>query len=66
MVGKNEMRPVETRQAYMFFVSILLQDIIANKSIRDALVYEEGFFRSKPVSGHWFVCFATTRSVYWC
>lgn len=26
------------------------QDIQGNKSIRDALIYEENFFRSRPVS----------------
>ena len=34
----------------MVVVWLVLQDILANKSIRDALVYEESFFRSKPVS----------------
>jgi hypothetical protein len=36
-----------------------LQDIAANKSIREALVYEENFFRSRPVSDPFLPCLFT-------
>ncbi|KAG0555684.1 hypothetical protein M758_12G191700 [Ceratodon purpureus] len=40
---------IPLRLGYIGVVNRSQEDIIANKSIRDALVYEEGFFRSKPV-----------------
>ena len=40
-------------------ISIIKQDIVNNRSIKDALVAEEKFFRSRPVCYLylWFLCF---------
>lgn len=40
---------VPLRLGYIGIVNRSQEDIIANKSIRDALAYEEEFFRSRPV-----------------
>ncbi|XP_024383006.1 dynamin-related protein 3A [Physcomitrium patens] len=40
---------IPLRLGYIGVVNRSQEDIIANKSIRDALAYEESFFRSKPV-----------------
>jgi len=40
---------IPLRLGYVGVVNRSQEDILANKSIRDALVYEESFFRSKPV-----------------
>ncbi|XP_057817194.1 dynamin-related protein 3A isoform X2 [Cryptomeria japonica] len=40
---------IPLRLGYIGIVNRSQEDIIANRSIRDALVYEESFFRSRPV-----------------
>ncbi|XP_024363019.1 dynamin-related protein 3A [Physcomitrium patens] len=40
---------IPLRLGYIGVVNRSQEDVIANKSIRDALVFEESFFRSKPV-----------------
>lgn len=40
-----------------------LQDIAANRSISEALVYEENFFRSRPVSNFFLPCLLTYYEV---
>jgi hypothetical protein len=43
-----------------------LQDIAANKSIREALVYEENFFRSRPVSDPFLPYIYPLVSIFYC
>lgn len=48
--------------AFVIMLHVGIQDIGANKSIRDALIYEENFYRSRPVSA---AKFSYTIHVKW-
>jgi dynamin 1-like protein len=50
---------VPLRLGYVGVVNRSQEDIAANKSIREALVYEENFFRSRPVSDPFLPCLFT-------
>jgi dynamin 1-like protein len=54
---------VPLRLGYVGVVNRSQEDIAANRSISEALVYEENFFRSRPVSNFFLPCLLTYYEV---